>query len=232
MNAPTGFSDQKHLAPPLSDEQIDDLFFIRTRLKHIDPDEQLVDQAMEIYTLLDDHLDDVSAYFWEHFDRTINSRQLTTFLPEFQAKRQQEVALLMREKFSNFLDQKWVRMAFKNTYTAYRFGIDHWYTVTAVATTYDHIIAIISKSLQHDFDRATALLAAIAKIQVIESEIMSAAITALSSKQATMSSSERAQIFKDEVEREVNSTSKFSQDIHGQVRNASQSARGMLFIYY
>ena len=57
---------------------------------------------------------------------------------------------------------------------------------------------------------------------------MSAAITALSSKQATMSSSQRAQIFKDEVEKEVNSTSKFSQDIHGQVINASQSARGML----
>lgn len=228
MNAHIGFSDQKHLAPPLSDEQIDDLFFIKTRLKHIDPNKQLVDQAMEIYTLLDDHLDDISTFFWKHFDSTINSDQLTTFLPEFQAKRQQEVALLMREKFSNFLDQKWVRMAFKNTYTAYRFGIDHWYTVAAVATTYDHIIAIISKSLQHDFDRATTLLAAIAKIQVIESEIMSAAITALSSKQATMSSSERAQIFKDEVEREVNSTSKFSQDIHGQVRNASQSARGML----
>lgn len=228
MNAPTGFSDQKHLAPPLSDEQIDDLFFIKTRLKHIDPDKQLVEQAMEIYTLLDDHLDDVSAYFWEHFDRNINSHELKMFLPEFKAKRQQEVALLMREKFSNFLDQTWVRMAFKNTYTAYRFGIDHWYTVAAVATTYDHIIAIISKSLQNDFDRATTLLAAIAKIQVIESEIMSAAITALSSKRAAMASSERAKIFKDEVEKEVNSTSKFSQDIHGQVRNASQSARGML----
>jgi methyl-accepting chemotaxis protein len=228
MNAHTGFSDQKHLAPALSVEQIDDLFLVKDRLKQIDLDEQLVDQAREIFELLDEQFDDISAFFWKHFDASINSDQLTTFLPEFQAKRQKEVALLMRHKFSNLLDQKWVRMAFNNTYTAYKFGIDHWYAVAAVAATYDHIMTIIAKTLQHDFDRTTTLLSAIAKIQVIESEIMSAAITALSSKQATMSSSQRAQIFKDEVEKEVNSTSKFSQDIHGQVINASQSARGML----
>jgi hypothetical protein len=171
MNAHTGFSDQKHLAPALSVEQIDDLFLVKDRLKQIDLDEQLVDQAREIFELLDEQFDDISAFFWKHFDASINSDQLTTFLPEFQAKRQKEVALLMRHKFSNLLDQKWVRMAFNNTYTAYKFGIDHWYAVAAVAATYDHIMTIIAKTLQHDFDRTTTLLSAIAKIQVINRKL-------------------------------------------------------------
>ncbi|WP_438730921.1 methyl-accepting chemotaxis protein [Parasphingorhabdus sp. DH2-15] len=213
---------------PLTPEQIDELFSISQRLTHYDKDNSLAEYAVEINTLLEGRFEEVGAAFWDHYCETTGFGAVAAQQPELRNVQINHVAKFTELKFGDLASQNWIHTAFENAYNAHQGGLKHWQLIASASAAYQKAMQIVFEKVKDDVGRVSRLLGALAKIQIIEAEIMSAAITELSRKEAAEASLARASSFKDEVEKEVRSASQFGDAIHGQVSSASQSARGML----
>ncbi len=228
MTAGINITTKEEFISPLTPGQIDELFSISQRLAHYDPDNCLPGYALEISNLMDGHFEEVAAAFWDHYCETTGFGVVAAQQAGLYEMYISDISEFTKLKFDDLTDQRWVHGAFKNAYSAQQRGIEHWKVIASVSAAYQKATEIISKKVKDDLNRVSTLLGALSRIQIIEAEIMSAAITELSRKQAAEESLRRASSFKDEVEKEVRSASQFGDTIHGQVSSASQSARGML----
>lgn len=221
-------SEKRNFTQQFTDEQIDEAISISKRLEFIDPNKELVALANEIVSLLDGREDDLAVAFWKQYTAISGIAEKARSYGRTDEQQLAYIKQYTREKLSNFADQKWVRLAFKNAYIAHFLRVPHWQSIACGTVTYEVISKIILEKTQNDYPKALTLLTAYAKIQTIETEIRSEAIAIINRREGELSSQQSANEYKDEVERHVYSTTQFSHDIHGQVSNASRSARGML----
>jgi len=221
-------SAQQDNAEPISAREIDELFSIAPRLKHYDPQNSLPAMAKEVAKILSGHEEEVARAFWDHYCETTVFGDIAAANPQLKEKQISAVAQFTREKFSDLSNQKWVHTAFKNAHDAHLTGIEHWQAIASVSAAYDKAVQIVFESQKKDPEQAYLLCNAIAKVQVIEAEIMSAAITAISKIETERAAADRAREFKNELEKEVKATSQFGDTILNQVNDASKSTRGML----
>ncbi|MEO1044677.1 MAG: methyl-accepting chemotaxis protein [Pseudomonadota bacterium] len=220
----SGNKRSKHI----SRADIDRELSIDKRLRQFDPDGALPDQGREVFNALADRLEEIAETFWEHYCRTTRFGPKFGNNPEARKAGIREIADFTREKFNNLDGQKWVHTAFHNAVVAKDMGIDHWQLIASVAHTYERAHGILFDNLRDEPENFARLSAGLNQIQVIEVEIMSSAIAMLDQQDAGNRISENSNLFKSQVDAEIQATASLGETLHGQVNDASGAARGML----
>lgn len=212
----------------ISRADIDRELSVADRLEHFDPDNILPEMSREIATLLEGHMHDIATIIWDHYCRT------TAFGPKFgnnpaaRGDGVDEITQFMVLKFNEIDSQNWVHRAFHHAVLANDMAVQHWQLIASTAKGYERACEIICEKLAGQPERFLTLNQAINKIQVIELEIMSTAIAMLHKQAASSRIVQHSDVFKSEVDSEIQTTTELGETLHGQVSDASHAARGML----
>jgi methyl-accepting chemotaxis protein len=201
---------------------------IRERLSAFDPTDQLPQLARQAMEQMEVDEDLIAESFWDFYAK---ASHITSVVPDVDKVRTATIRSVRdytREKFTRFTEQTWVEQAFANTLNSRAMGIPLWQVLAAQTQTYDFALKRLHKRLGDDHQTYFKLSGAMAKMMMIEAEIMSYAINAVSTLEAQRTRKEQTSSFKQTVDGELQQASHLGTGLKGQVVAASEAARQML----
>ncbi|WP_116970032.1 methyl-accepting chemotaxis protein [Blastomonas sp. UPD001] len=201
---------------------------ISQRLSAFDLTGDLPRYARKALDLLEKDQDAIALAFWEHYSRIANLAEKGRDLETLKQRHVESSRIYTREKMANLGGQTWVEMAFTHALSASKLGVPMWQLLAANAHTHDFAIERMRARLNDDMDQFLPLARATAQVMVIEAEIMSFAINAMTHREAQMVRTAQTASFKQTVDGELQQASHLGTGLKSQVVNASEAARQML----
>ncbi|WP_373488257.1 methyl-accepting chemotaxis protein [Blastomonas sp.] len=201
---------------------------ITDRLAKFDPDNRITGYFAEMRNILAGEETKIATAFWDHYAANTDICSKVPDIERLRAGTIAKVASYTLEKFSDFSNQRWVEQAFSNALDARKFGIPLWQVLASLAHTYDFVLKLLHVRLANDIDLLVKFARANAKVQIIEAEFMSSAVTALERIEAQQQRFDRTSNFKQSVDSELQQASHLGTGLHSQVVAASEAARQML----
>lgn len=201
---------------------------ISQRLAAFDSAGDLPKHAREALSLLKNDQQAIAEAFWDHYCKIANLASKTSDLVAFRQRHMEASRLYTEEKMANLDGQTWVEMAFSHALQARRLGVPMWQLLAAQAHTHDFAIKKMREKLPDDMEKYQELARATAQVMVIEAEIMSFAINAMTHHEAQAVRTAQTASFKQTVDGELQQASQLGSGLQNQVVNASEAARQML----
>ena len=201
---------------------------IGERLAAFDPAGELPTLARQAMEHMEVDEDVVAEAFWDFY---VAASHIATRVPDVEKARAATIRSVRdytREKFTRFTQQTWVEQAFANTLDARALGIPLWQVLAAQTQTYDFALKRLHARLGSDHMLYFRLSGAMAKMMMIEAEVMSFAIHAVSSLEAQSTRKQQTSSFKQTVDGELQQASHLGTGLRSQVVAASEAARQML----
>ncbi len=203
---------------------------ISQRLSAFDLTGDLPRYARKALDLLEKDQDAIALAFWEHYSRIANLAEKGRDLETLKQRHVESSRIYTREKMANLGGQTWVEMAFTHALSASKLGVPMWQLLAANAHTHDFAIERMRARLNDDMDHFLPLARATAQVMVIEAEIMSFAINAMTHREAQMVRTAQTASFKQTVDGELQQASHLGTGLKSQVVNASEAARRCLAV--
>ena len=201
---------------------------ISQRLSAFDAAGDLPRYARKALELLDQDQDAIALAFWDNYSRIANLADKGRDLETLKKRHVESSLAYTREKMANLGGQTWVEMAFTHALSASKLGIPMWQLLAANAYTHDFAINRMRERLSDDMDQFLHLARATAQVMVIEAEIMSFAINAMTQREAQMVRTAQTASFKQTVDGDLQQASYLGTGLQSQVVAASEAARQML----
>ncbi len=201
---------------------------ISERLSAFDAAGDLPRYARKALELLDQDQDAIALAFWDNYSRIANLADKGRDLETLKKRHVESSLAYTREKMANLGGQTWVEMAFTHALSASKLGIPMWQLLAANAYTHDFAINKMRERLSDDMDQFLHLARATAQVMVIEAEIMSFAINAMTQREAQMVRTAQTASFKQTVDGDLQQASYLGTGLQSQVVAASEAARQML----
>ena len=201
---------------------------ITQRLAAFDPTGSLPRLTRKGIELLKGKEQAIAEAFWDHY---VANSDIAAKVDDIAAVRQRTIETVRSytdEKFRNLDSQVWVEQAFYNTLNARKLGIPLWQVLAAQAYTHDFALKHISARLPDDYEQFEQIARATAQVMVIEAEIMSFAVNAITQRDAQEVRMAQTTNFKQTVDGELQQASHLGTGLQGQVVAASEAARQML----
>jgi len=201
---------------------------ITRRLKSFDPAGHLTALASQAIDILAGKEDLIAKAFWDHYVATTDIAANAADLENIRLSTTRSVREYSLDKFRNFGGQGWVERAFKNALASRKMGIPLWQVLASQAHTYDCALKMLYEKLPDDYALYFELSRALAKMMVIEAEIMSYAVNTLEGLEAQRNRTEQTLDFRQSVDGELRQASLLGNGLQSQVVAASEAARQML----
>ncbi|WP_430386462.1 methyl-accepting chemotaxis protein [Blastomonas fulva] len=201
---------------------------ISDRLTAFDPDGKLPGLARQAREHMEGDEDLIANAFWDYYVAASNIASRVRDLDKVRESTVRSVREYTLEKFVRFDEQGWVEQAFANTLNARAMGIPLWQVLAAQTQTYDFALKRMHTKLSDQPLLYFSLAGAMAKMMMIEAEIMSFAVNAVSSLEAQHTRMQQTSSFKQTVDGELQQASHLGTGLQGQVVAASEAARQML----
>ena len=201
---------------------------ISQRLLAFDAAGDLPRHARKALELLEQDEDAIALVFWENYSRVADLGSKGLDIETLKKRHIEASRTYTREKMANLSGQTWVEMAFTHALYARKLGVPMWQLLAANAHTHDFAIKRMRERLNGDMDQFLELARATAQVMVIEAEIMSFAINAMTHRDAQMVRTAQTASFKQTVDGELQQASNLGSGLKSQVVNASEAARQML----
>lgn len=201
---------------------------IRERLAAFDPSGELPANAREVREQLAGDEELIATAFW---DRYTAASAIARHVRDMDAARKavvQAASSYTLEKFSRFGEQTWVEQAFANALDARLRGIPLWQVLAALTHSYEFALTRLHRKLRADPELYLKLAGTMSKMMIIEAEIMSFAVNAVSSLEAQNTRMQQTSSFRQTVDGELQEASHLGSGLQGQVVAASEAARQML----
>jgi methyl-accepting chemotaxis protein len=186
---------------------------------------QLARKAME---LLKGDEQEIAEAFWTHYSGITDLANKTADYASLKQRSIDAVREYTSEKLRNLSGQTWVEMAFINALQARKLGVPMWQLLAAQAHTHDFAMRKMAEKLSDDPEQYKQLGRATAQVMVIEAEIMSTAINAITQQESQAVRIAQTVSFKQTVDGDLQQASHLGTGLQSQVVAASEAARQML----
>ena len=196
------------------------------RLPDFDRDGTLAADCREIWTVLKDRLPEIMMTFWNHYNASahVANRFVGAELDKLVAR----TLDYSQAKFSDVCSQRWADLARDNAWMAQKAQIPLCSILAALATEHRVAMGMLAELVGSGTDRFVRLSDAAMRVMLLEADIMSAFVSELKARQASVDRAHHADLFQNRIASEVASTSSLGEMLRAQAVDASGAARGML----
>jgi methyl-accepting chemotaxis protein len=195
------------------------------RLAFFDHDSTLAADAHLVMDAIAGRESAVNDAFWDHYAKTQASPPASA--PEVAAIRQSG-KLYIEAKFGFATDQRWVDMAADHAKRAYYSGTSITLVLSCFEASHQKTLELVREKYAEDRELLRRAVGAIMRMAMLDAEIMSATVAALTAREMEKGRAERADVFRERIATELTSASDLGTHLRGQAADASDATRGML----
>jgi methyl-accepting chemotaxis protein len=195
------------------------------RLVFFDRDSTLGADALLVRDAIAGQEAEINDAFWDHY--TECNAQPPMSDPEIAAVRQYGTDYI-GIKFGSATDQRWADMASEHAKGAYRHGNPIALVLACFEASHRKTLELVRAKYFEEHELLRRATGAVMRLAMLDAEIMSATVAALTAREIEKGRTERADVFRERIATELTSASDLGTHLRGQAADASDATRGML----
>jgi methyl-accepting chemotaxis protein len=195
------------------------------RLTYFDRDGTLAADARLVLDAIAGKEEAINDAFWAHYSHCQGTPPVSD--PQIAAIRQGGVQYI-QTKFGAATEQRWVDMATEHAKGAYRHGNSIALVLACFEASHQLTVEIVRERYFEERELLRRSVGAVLRLAMLDAEIMSATVAAMTSREIEKRRAERADVFRERIASELTSASDLGTQLRGQASDTSDATRGML----